>query len=654
MSRHIGNELAAGFLLMAVALSTGPAFGQPPAPPGAPPWWGRTDSTTITEVFGFPTAANPPQPDSSVVPPWYPEAGGTQGTINNMQHWPDWDGRSGVWVLSGTGQEGYIRLKLPNEKIANCVKIVWLQWEEKREGTGTSRPSLGAEGGSQSSEPTSSTALGNGWYRHTKKWTINPQPKAESVQIGCGTGSGWGRVIIDNISLTVHCELKDTQYGYLHSYSCSGPGWPPPADYQYTPPWHTGTAWDRLGAPLPEWLPGVGGRIGALGIPGGVPGTGVLMLHSDDLAQPDGVKHVAYQFDVYWSGGEPPHWAPIVAPGSAIVNARESIEVLPGGWLQVLYEFDAVPPPDWQAMSWNLFTSELSGPAAIDNIVSSAGTLWPDRWAEDFGFCELGLGLHGQYGWKGWDNQPAADGIVTFAPAYISNRSLEVAAGTDLVHEFDGFTADTWVFSTYMYIPADFQSSGTPPYRGSFLILLNTYNDGGPYNWSVQLHADSDSQSFIRDGLIPMGLPLITNEWVELRVLIDLNEDLYRVFYGGVELGVAESWTAGVLGEGGGALNIGAVDLFGNGSTPVYYDDFTLRAVYPVGDLNCDRLLNTFDIDPFVLALTSSEPGYWEYYATLVDGNRELADCNGDGLVNAFDIDPFVLCLTSGCAGSAR
>ena len=63
------------------------------------------------------------------------------------------------------------------------------------------------------------------------------------------------------------------------------------------------------------------------------------------------------------------------------------------------------------------------------------------------------------------------------------------------------------------------------------------------------------------------------------------------------------------------------------------------------GDLNCDGDVNTFDIDPFVLALTNPTG-----YAALFPGCPLLnADCNCDGDVNTFDIDPFVLCLTVGC-----
>ncbi len=62
------------------------------------------------------------------------------------------------------------------------------------------------------------------------------------------------------------------------------------------------------------------------------------------------------------------------------------------------------------------------------------------------------------------------------------------------------------------------------------------------------------------------------------------------------------------------------------------------------GDLNCDGLVNAFDIDPFVLALTDPEA----YAAAYPACDYRLADCNHDGLVNAFDIDPFVVILTGG------
>ncbi|MGE0480624.1 MAG: PQQ-binding-like beta-propeller repeat protein [Phycisphaerae bacterium] len=56
------------------------------------------------------------------------------------------------------------------------------------------------------------------------------------------------------------------------------------------------------------------------------------------------------------------------------------------------------------------------------------------------------------------------------------------------------------------------------------------------------------------------------------------------------------------------------------------------------GDLNCDGVVNNFDIDPFVLAL-ADPAGYAAAYPACT---RSAADANADGLVNNFDIDPFV------------
>ena len=85
----------------------------------------------------------------------------------------------------------------------------------------------------------------------------------------------------------------------------------------------------------------------------------------------------------------------------------------------------------------------------------------------------------------------------------------------------------------------------------------------------------------------------------------------------------------------------------GPGEYDVTYNatDVTVTALFiqQLGDLSCDGLVNAFDIDPFVVALTDPDA----YAAAYPDGDYMAADCDGNGLVNAFDIDPFVLLLTS-------
>ncbi|MGE0481794.1 MAG: YncE family protein [Phycisphaerae bacterium] len=67
----------------------------------------------------------------------------------------------------------------------------------------------------------------------------------------------------------------------------------------------------------------------------------------------------------------------------------------------------------------------------------------------------------------------------------------------------------------------------------------------------------------------------------------------------------------------------------------------TPNTVRVAGDLNCDGVVDNFDIDAFVLALT--QPAVYD--TLLPDCTRNNANINGDAFVDNFDIDPFVALL---------
>lgn len=69
---------------------------------------------------------------------------------------------------------------------------------------------------------------------------------------------------------------------------------------------------------------------------------------------------------------------------------------------------------------------------------------------------------------------------------------------------------------------------------------------------------------------------------------------------------------------------------------------FVLNGSLIPGDLNCDGVVNNFDIDAFVLALTDPAA----YAAQNPACTRDAADTNNDGAVDNFDIDGFVELLT--------
>jgi hypothetical protein len=74
-------------------------------------------------------------------------------------------------------------------------------------------------------------------------------------------------------------------------------------------------------------------------------------------------------------------------------------------------------------------------------------------------------------------------------------------------------------------------------------------------------------------------------------------------------------------------------------------EDYTVNigGGFERGDVNCDGLVNAFDIDPFVQCLVHGTP-------TPPCPDCTTADTNQDGILNPFDIDPFVECIVNhGC-----
>lgn len=71
--------------------------------------------------------------------------------------------------------------------------------------------------------------------------------------------------------------------------------------------------------------------------------------------------------------------------------------------------------------------------------------------------------------------------------------------------------------------------------------------------------------------------------------------------------------------------------------------NLTMPTVDRPGDLNCDGSVDFWDINPFVLVMTS-ENAYYAKYAC----NHYNADTNADGQVGFPDINPFVALLTGG------
>jgi hypothetical protein len=226
----------------------------------------------------------------------------------------------------------------------------------------------------------------------------------------------------------------------------------------------------------------------------------------------------------------------------------------------------------------------LAGVAVLPAVASA-------QWSDGFeAYADLS-NLHGQGGWKGFDNDPAHAGTVSTLFAHSGTKSARISTtsptvyGDDLTHEYSGYTSGQWTYNAWQYIPGN-TPAGTN--RNTYFILMNTYADGGAVpggvdRWSVQLKFNLDPASahpntVFDDVLAAAGspgtafVPLVFDAWTPISVAIDLNANTMVATYNGLTV-ISTTWTRGTAGAN---LAIAAVDLYANGTGPVFYDDLEL------------------------------------------------------------------------------
>jgi hypothetical protein len=198
--------------------------------------------------------------------------------------------------------------------------------------------------------------------------------------------------------------------------------------------------------------------------------------------------------------------------------------------------------------------------------------------------------MHGQGGWKGWDNDPAWTAYVSDDEARSGPHSVDIVADADLIHEYTGCVSGQWTYTAWQFIPDDFEGE-------TAFILLSDYTDGAGQDnkWAVQLSFNSNTGEVESQHGGP-SLPYTTGEWVEIRVEIDLDSDWMEIYYED-DLLEEKAWTAGPNNGGDGFINIAAVDLFANLASSVYYDDLSLVGEATQPALDCDGDLDWVDVE---------------------------------------------------------
>ena len=253
-------------------------------------------------------------------------------------------------------------------------------------------------------------------------------------------------------------------------------------------------------------------------------------------------------------------------------------------------------------------------------IYEDATTLALANWSDNLDSYATNSSLHGQGGWKGWGNDPTYTAYTRDTQATSAPNSVEIVSTSDLVHEYTGITSGLWYYTAWQYIPTDFTGE-------SYFILLNQYDDAGTTNnWSTQVNFNGDLSLVVSEGESTDTLPMIRGEWVQIRVEIDLDNDIQRFYYGD-DLLYEVTWTDGV--SGGGILNVGAVDLFGNTGSAVYYDDLSLE--FQVPDW-CDNF------DSYATDLLLQGVGGWKGWANDPAAAGYTRDTQARSVPNSIEI----------------
>jgi len=181
--------------------------------------------------------------------------------------------------------------------------------------------------------------------------------------------------------------------------------------------------------------------------------------------------------------------------------------------------------------------------------------------------------ISGQGGWEGWDGTSSLAGTVSTLQASSGAQSLQVVAGNDTVRPFSGVASGLWTLSLQQYVPS--ASSGA-----SWIILMNGYPATGNENWSVNLFTDISGNVMESADVGGATLPLLKDQWVNIRFDIDLGANSVSSYYNNSLL-ATHAWQSGGLNQ------LQALDLYpdedaGAGTAQVgsvFYDNVQLTPV---------------------------------------------------------------------------
>ena len=205
----------------------------------------------------------------------------------------------------------------------------------------------------------------------------------------------------------------------------------------------------------------------------------------------------------------------------------------------------------------------------IDDIVLRTTPSAPidgESLVNNFDLLPVGANMHDVPGWEGWFGDAQWGGRVTDTVAYSGAHSLEIV-GTrdDLVPNWPRVESGVYVSSVMQYVP-----SGTTAGSMYFGLLSDYGVNGDKLAWLGTVLSNCATGMVYVDDLdaaTRVETPLLRDQWVQIRIVMNFGGNACDFFYGDVLLGSLECPSAG------------GYDIWPNDDVDVvYYDDFRFQS----------------------------------------------------------------------------
>ena len=269
-------------------------------------------------------------------------------------------------------------------------------------------------------------------------------------------------------------------------------------------------------------------------------------------------------------------------------------------------------------------------------------------FSDNFDSYANNSGLAGQGGWEKWDAAASVDATVTNAQASSAPHSIRMVPQTDVIQRTTpNIASGKWELKCMTYYPST--NVGPNAGDGGFVLGLNRFNTNGvgmvANYWSSQAQWHPGTGVVRNADNVAEATPIVANQWVPFRMVIDLATDKYDAYYNNILFINQRAWSSGVA--AGGTVTISCWDFYGGNAVTtlpfeMFFDNISFAQVtscYP----NCDGSTGS----PL---LTAND---FQCFANAYAAGLTTANCDGSTgtpLLTANDFQCFADAYAAGCS----